>query len=175
MVQDFWLEGSGAKYKPYFSTARERSRFTTPGSTTARRFSGSISKMWFMREKEMTMPPRRAKAPPESPVPAPRPTMGRLVAIGQGHNRDDVFFAGRENDGIGMRLLDGAVVFIEKQILGVGQDSRGAEEGFQFTDDGSMHRCKSTCRHYGGRRLPARPSSERRGLASLTLGNAMRF
>ena len=49
------------------------------------------------------------------------PDYGKTMAVGQRHNRDDVFLAGRENDGVRMRLFDGAVVFIEKQILGVGQ------------------------------------------------------
>ena len=32
-----------------------------------------------MREKTSMMPPARASAPPERPVPAPRPTMGMLI------------------------------------------------------------------------------------------------
>ena len=39
-----------------------------------------------MREKTITMPPLRAMAPPERPVPAPRPTIGVSIAIGEAHD-----------------------------------------------------------------------------------------
>ena len=55
--------------------SRERA-FTTPGSTTAKRSTGSISTMRSMREHSITTPPPCATAPPERPVPAPRGTNG---------------------------------------------------------------------------------------------------
>ena len=76
MVHAFWLEGSGAKYKPYLLAAVERSMLTTPGSTTASRLTSSISTMLVMRVSAMTMPPCSAIAPPLRPVPAPRATTG---------------------------------------------------------------------------------------------------
>src|SRR6266850_8266588 len=40
MVQIDWLEGSGAKCKPWGAAATDTCVFTTPGSTTAMRNSG---------------------------------------------------------------------------------------------------------------------------------------
>ena len=59
------------------------SMFMTPGSTTARKFAVSISRMRFIRVTASTMPPRCAPAPPLSPVPAPLATTGtpRRAAI----------------------------------------------------------------------------------------------
>ena len=42
----------------------------------------SISRMRFMRAKAIMMPPSRGMAPPERPVPAPRPTNGTLDSCG---------------------------------------------------------------------------------------------
>src|SRR6202034_1330140 len=81
MVHAFWLEGSGAKCTPRCSTAALRSEFTTPGCTTARWFSASTERIRFIRANETTMPPCRAIAPPESPVPAPRPTIGTTYRV----------------------------------------------------------------------------------------------
>src|SRR5207302_1657359 len=74
--QAFWLEGSGTKYRPCGATAVERCRLMTPGCTTARRFGTSISRMRAIRANETTTPPSTGIAPPESPVPAPRGTIG---------------------------------------------------------------------------------------------------
>src|SRR2546427_6485701 len=65
MVQDFWLEGSGAKYNPYFSAARERSRFTTPGDRKSTRLNSSHSQISYAvfclkkKKKEMKATARR--------------------------------------------------------------------------------------------------------------------
>src|SRR5262245_64050802 len=56
---------------PYTTLFRsEISWFTTPGSTTARRSTGSTERMRSIREHSTTTPPPSAIAPPERPVPA---------------------------------------------------------------------------------------------------------
>ena len=47
MVDDFWLDGSGAKCSRCALAAALRSTFTTPGCTTASRATGSIRTMRF--------------------------------------------------------------------------------------------------------------------------------
>ena len=76
MVDAFALAGSGAKYSPCRATAADRSAFTTPGWTTARRFGASMSRILVMRENTSTIPPARGIEPPLNPVPAPRGTSG---------------------------------------------------------------------------------------------------
>lgn len=51
---------------------------TTPGSTTATRFTGSISRMRFIFSRERTMPPQRGTAAPARPLPAPLGVTGIL-------------------------------------------------------------------------------------------------
>jgi hypothetical protein len=48
----------------------------TPGSTIARRLSGSISMMARIREVTIRTPSDRGRAPPDRPVPEPRATKG---------------------------------------------------------------------------------------------------
>ena len=48
----------------------------SPGSTVAQRFAKSISTIRFMRVIETITPPSGAMAPPMSPVPDPRGTIG---------------------------------------------------------------------------------------------------
>ncbi len=79
-VQASWLDGSGAKKRPCGAAALPRSAFTTPGCTTAMRFSASTLRMRFRREHSITTPFSSAIAPPESPVPAPRGTKGTPCA-----------------------------------------------------------------------------------------------
>ncbi len=73
----FWLAGSGAYWRPSLATAFCKSRVTTPGSTVAVRFSRSISRMRFMREKWSTTPPRAGTGPPVRLLAAPRGVTGR--------------------------------------------------------------------------------------------------
>ncbi len=47
-----------------------------PGWTTATRFSRSISTMRSIAVKAIVSPPSMPAAPPDSPVPAPRGTIG---------------------------------------------------------------------------------------------------
>ncbi len=51
-------------------------RLVTPGSTMARRLSGSTSSTRRIREVTMSTPSLRGSAPPDSPVPEPRATNG---------------------------------------------------------------------------------------------------
>ena len=55
--------------------------FTTPDWTSALRFSGSTSRIRFIREVPTTTPPLTARAPPESPVPGPLGNHGDPVAV----------------------------------------------------------------------------------------------
>ena len=70
---------------------------TTPGSTTARRLSGSIARIRFMREHSITTAPSFASAPPESPVPAPRGTNGTPCCAARAHDRLHLLRAIRGN------------------------------------------------------------------------------
>ena len=56
--------------------AAETSRLMTPGSTTATRSIGSISRMRVSRLSAMTMPSTCGTAPPDRLVPLPRATNG---------------------------------------------------------------------------------------------------
>jgi hypothetical protein len=51
-------------------------RLVTPGSTTARRLTGSISSTARIRDITISTPSWCGRAPPDSPVPLPRATNG---------------------------------------------------------------------------------------------------
>ena len=55
-------------------------RFVTPGSTTARLLTGSISMTERIRDITISTPSSRGSAPPDSPVPLPRATNGTPAA-----------------------------------------------------------------------------------------------
>ena len=76
IVHVCWLLGSGAKCSPWMATARLRSRLRTPGSTHARRLSGSTARIRFIFVSEITTAPSGGTAPPARPVPDPRATNG---------------------------------------------------------------------------------------------------
>src|SRR5213079_1682334 len=76
IVQAVWLDGSGLYSRPCGAAAAERRTFTTPGSTTAIRFLGSIARMRFSRVSTSSTASASASAPPDRPVPAPRGTNG---------------------------------------------------------------------------------------------------
>ena len=80
IVHVCWLLGSGAKCSPWAATARLRSRLSTPGSTHARRASGSTERIRFILVSEITTAPSGGTAPPASPVPEPRATNGTPAA-----------------------------------------------------------------------------------------------
>src|ERR1700712_4099678 len=79
MVQDCWLEGSGAKCRPWTATALDRSRLSTPGCPQATRASGAISTIWFILVVTTTPggDSPTGTAPPARPVPEPLGTIGR--------------------------------------------------------------------------------------------------
>ena len=70
-----------------------------------------------MRANATTMPPSRGMAPPESPVPAPRPTSGTLEFARDLDDRRDIFRGARKHHQVRPVLIDAAVVLVEQQIL----------------------------------------------------------
>ena len=77
-VQRVWLDGSGPYRRPCGAAARCSDAWTTPGSTTAVRASGSIAWMRLRCLAKSTTTP----APTELPamdVPAPRAVIGTPV------------------------------------------------------------------------------------------------
>ncbi len=52
------------------------SRLITPGCTRATRLGRSTSRICFIRDSPITTQPSLGSAPPDSPVPAPRGTIG---------------------------------------------------------------------------------------------------
>ncbi len=75
-------DGSGGYQSPYSATAFFTSALSRPGCTTAVRVTGStvISRIFSV---DSTMPPSRAVAPPDNPVPMPRGTTATLCADAQ--------------------------------------------------------------------------------------------
>ena len=71
------LAGSGGYHRPCSATAALRSLLTTPGCTTASRFSWSISRTRSIIDRSRMTQPLTASAPPDGPVPAPRGASGR--------------------------------------------------------------------------------------------------
>ena len=86
----------GREMQPHLLTAALKSAFTTPGCTGAC-FLVSISRIRFIFEKTTTIPPRRASAPPESPVPAPRPMIGVSCLIREPNDLDDILGGSGKN------------------------------------------------------------------------------
>ena len=79
-----------------------------------------------MRAKAIMIPPSRGMAPPLSPVPAPRPTMGMPYSASDFHDGRDVFRGAREDDHVGAGFVDAAVVLVKDQVLGAVEDSLSA-------------------------------------------------
>ena len=81
-----------------------------------------------MRAKAIMMPPSRGMAPPESPVPAPRPTKGTPNSLREFDERGDVlrWCAGRR-PGRGV-FVDAAVVLVEREVLGPVEIAARAEQ-----------------------------------------------
>ena len=82
------------------------------------------------------MPPSRGIAPPESPVPAPRPTNGTSNSLRQFDDRGDVVGGAREDDQVGRVLVDAAVVFVERQVFGPVEIAARTEQGVHFEAGG---------------------------------------
>ena len=77
--ETIWLEGSGAKNQPRSATACVSHRLISPGCTVAQRFGRSTSRTAVMRVIDTITPPWAAMAPPISPVPDPRGTIGTFA------------------------------------------------------------------------------------------------
>src|SRR5688572_11773347 len=75
-------DGSGGYQSPCSAAAAFTAELSAPGSTNATWTSGSTSTA-VIRSRLSTMPPSRALAPPESPVPAPRGTTGTPCSAAQ--------------------------------------------------------------------------------------------
>ena len=76
MVDHGALAGSGGYQRPRSATAAFRSLFTMPACTTQVMLSASMSRMAVIRDRSTTKQASTALAPPDSPVPAPRGTIG---------------------------------------------------------------------------------------------------
>ena len=70
-----------------------------------------------MRAKTSITPPVRASAPPESPVPAPRPTIGTWYFAASFTIAETSGGGARENDQIGQGLFHRPVVFEKQKII----------------------------------------------------------
>ena len=77
------------------------------------------------------MPPSRGIAPPLSPVPAPRPTMGTSCSRADFDDGDDVLGGAREDDQVGTCLVHAAVVFVKAQIGRVASERLGTLASFR--------------------------------------------
>ena len=93
------------------------SRFTTPGCTTARSLSRSISRMRFMREnrhhdaaqaRDGAAAQARARAAPDDGTPYSRAIL---------HDGGHVLGGAREDHQIRPGLVDAAVVFVQEQVF----------------------------------------------------------
>ena len=71
-----WLLGSGAKCNPRWPSWFDRSKFSTPGCTQARRFGSSTRRTRSILVVAITTAPSSGTAPPARPVPDPRGTNG---------------------------------------------------------------------------------------------------
>lgn len=74
------LAGSGVHHRPCSARALLRSPLRMPGWTTASRFAAETSRIRSMSLRDSTISPGPAMAPPASPVPAPRLTIGTPAA-----------------------------------------------------------------------------------------------
>ena len=75
------------------------------------------------------MPPSRGMAPPESPVPAPRPVSGSMEFAREADDGGDIFGGARKDDEIGAVFIDAAIVFVEGKVFRAIEDVALAEEG----------------------------------------------
>ncbi len=93
-----------------------------------------------MRAKAIIRPPLRASAPPERPVPAPRPTMGMSCCAASLTTLGDFFRGARKDDDVGAAFFNGAVVFVEEHDLPGRTDRAGAKKLFEFANRNLRHK-----------------------------------
>ncbi len=82
MLQISYDDGSGGYHSPCSATTFFTSALSRPGCATAVRVTGStvMSRIFSV---DSTIPPSRAVAPPDSPVPAPRGTTAMRCLVAQ--------------------------------------------------------------------------------------------
>ena len=82
-----------------------------------------------MRAKAIRMPPSRGMAPPESPVPAPRPTNGTWNSRAILTMRRDIRGGAGEDHQVGAVLIDAAIVLVESEVFGAVEEAARTEQG----------------------------------------------
>jgi hypothetical protein len=97
-------------------------RLTTPLCTTPLRPVGFSSTICFMRANSTITPPRSGTAPPDSPVPAPRATIGSPLARAQRTSLAHVGGGLRVEDGVGLAAVKASVHLEGDQFGGVGDE-----------------------------------------------------
>ena len=107
----------------------------TPGSTTARWLSRSISRMSRIRDMTMRTPSACGSAPPESPVPEPRATNG-MPRVDAGADRRGHLFGrlGQHDESGDDAVVHEAVAVVGPQLGGVRDDAAGGQERPQLGD-----------------------------------------
>ena len=85
--------GSGEKHNPCGASANCRSELMTPGSTRARRFSTSMSRIWFRPDRSSRTRRAAGIIPPEQFDAPPRGHDRNVVFGGEPHDRCDVVAA----------------------------------------------------------------------------------
>ena len=105
------------------------------------------------RQAIMTPPPT-GRQPPARLVPAPRGTNGTSSSLQSLTICDDLLGRGREDDDVGLVLLDGvAVALVDEQFAGRGEDAVGADDGTQ-----TVAKANHWVHHkYGGKRRHSMP------------------
>ena len=92
--------------------------------------------MRFIRVRAIITPPPTGTQPPARLVPAPRGRNGTLELVARLDDRDDLLGGGREDDDVGLVLLDGvAVALVDGQVRGGGEDVVGADDGLHPRDE----------------------------------------
>ena len=113
----------------------ETSRLVTPGSTTTRWFGRSTSITRRIRESAISTPSFTGRAPPESPVPAPRATQGTPASWHARTTRSHlVGRAGQHRGRRLLRVLEQAVGLVGLQLVRVRVDVLGATDRAQLRD-----------------------------------------
>ena len=80
-------------------------------------------------------PPPTGRQPPARLVPAPRARKGTSSSLQTLTMLDDLLGGGREDDDVGLVLLDGeAVALVDEQLSRGGDHSGGADDGSQLIE-----------------------------------------
>ena len=103
----------------------------TPGCVTTHRFASSISTIRSIAVKAIVSAPSRPAAPPLSPEPAPRGTIGTSMLGADPHELGDLGRLRGEGHGARQagRQVGGLVAPVGLAVGGVGQERAGREGG----------------------------------------------